>query len=189
MVAIPPLYAAADPSAQELRRALGVLDNEVLALHSCKLLNDELLHSVMSLPTDSGFLVLRAMDSMKSLSAVGRGDAMAGVSAAVAELQAQLVRLVQLRWALDCKALQTLCASMAGEFQQAGYLGALGTGDLAVVSEWYKTTYQKYHDWKRRQAAEQHPTMMVARSWRLRQLPAYSGQAIVWYVMMGAFFS
>ena len=109
MVTLPPLYAVADPKAQELRQALGVLDNEVLALHSCKLLNDALLHSGMSLPTDSGFLVLRAMDSMKSLRAVGRDDAMAGVSVAVAELQAELVRLVQLRWALDCNLFSYRC--------------------------------------------------------------------------------
>ena len=181
---IPPLYAAADPRAQELMQALRVLDNEVLALQGCNLLNDELVHSVMSLPTDSGFLVLRALDRMKSLGVVGRSDAMAGVTAAVALLRTELLRLVQLRWALDCKALHSLVASISGDFTSAAYLGALGTGDLAVVSQWYEGAYQAYREWKQRQEMEDNPRMHIARSWRLRQLPEMFGEAIVLVVVV-----
>ena len=97
----PPMYAAANPQAQDLLRGINALDSEICALHKCQLFDDKLLAQVMGLPTASGFHVLRAIDDLKNVAA-DESHAMAGVTAAVAGLKAQVVKLVRLRLSLDC---------------------------------------------------------------------------------------
>ena len=57
-VALPPLYAAADPRAQALLQQVAAFDDEVYALRADRVLDPENRAMIMCLPTDSGILVI-----------------------------------------------------------------------------------------------------------------------------------
>ena len=96
-VALPPMYATEDPEAQQLMSALISLNLDVRKHYGLNLFVNDLTHMVMRLPKESRVLVIRALDGLKKL-----GPAAAGAHWGnfVEYLRDQLVKMVQMQWAL-----------------------------------------------------------------------------------------
>ena len=131
---------------------------------------------IMRLPTESGVRVVRALHALKT-----KGPARAEVQWInfVEYLRDELVKLVQLQWALVSRQLGTLCECFSGNFESSTL--ALWLKDLLerrefdTVKEWYAESYKKYAAWMQQKAKDNNPAMRVARSWRLKQIPPRIG--------------
>ena len=114
--------------AQELQSRIRALNNEIFALNGHQGIDDTRWHSVSTLPTESAFLVVEAIDYLKSTMPVD-------------ELVKKMDDFVQLRWHLDAQLLQSVAQAAKADFTARDDLKVLGTGDVGKIEDWYKETY------------------------------------------------
>jgi len=140
--------------AQELQSRIRALNNEIVALNGHQGIDDTRWHSVSTLPTESAFLVVEAIDYLKSTMPVD-------------ELVQKMDDLVQLRWTLDAQLLQSVAQAAKADFTARDDLKVLGTGDVGKIEDWYKETYDAIVLARELQEQrEDAPTSRVGRTWR-----------------------
>ena len=140
--------------AQELQSRIRAVNNDIAALYSNQGIDDTLWHQVSTLPTESAFLVVEAIDLLKN-------------SMWFNDLVQKLDELVQIRWHLDAQLLQRVAQAVQAKFDARDDLMVLGTGDLGKIEDWYKKTYDAVVlARKQQEQREDAPEAMVGRTWR-----------------------
>jgi len=179
-VALPPMYTTENAETRKLMAALISLNLDVRKQYGLNLFVNDLTHMVMRLPTESGVLVIRALDGLKKRAPPTPG---AHWGNHVEDLRRKCVTMVQIQWVLVCLQLGSLCECFSGDFESKAL--ALWLRDLVerrefeTVAQWYAESYTRYAAWMQRQAKDNNAAMRVARSWRLKQIPPELGQATI----------